>query len=145
MGLLPYEFKSYNVIKVEFPWLEKTVDSVISYLKTKDKFFLGTFEEAKIKQKKFFDIYNDNYLFLSYEISYGLRLDTITQEISITKHFKCYFLAENKIKKCKISNFELEERIKWEEADLVKLPSLYIEIENEKANNEVMIDLLDRK
>ena len=53
MGLLPYEFKSYNVIKVEFPWLEKTVDSVISYLKTKDKFFLGTFEEAKIKQKNF--------------------------------------------------------------------------------------------
>lgn len=145
MGLLPYEFKSYNVIKIEFPWLEKTVDSVISYLKTKDKFFLGTFEEAKVKQKKFFDIYNDNYLFLSYKISYGLRLDTITQEISITKHFKCYFLAENEIKKCKISNFDLEERIKWEEAGLVKLPSLYIEIENEKANDEVMIDLLDRK
>lgn len=145
MGLLPYEFKSYNLIKVEFPWLEKTVDSVISYLKTKDKFFLGTFEEAKIKQKKFFDIYNDNYLFLSYETTYRLWLVSKQQEISITKHFKCYFLEENEIKKCKISNFELEERIKWEEVDLVKLPSLYIEIENEKANNEVVIDLLDRK
>jgi len=143
MGLIPYEFKSYKLLKIEFPWLEKTVDSVISYLKNKDEFFLGTFEEAKINQKKYFDIYNNNYLFLSYEPSYRLWLDTEIKEISITKHFKCYFLAENEIKNCNINNFELEERIKWEEVNLLKFPSLclWIEIENEKVNDKVMIEI----